>query len=96
MTFKLVTNKVEEIEEYCEFMGADEEDRAVSPEVDHTPCKKLCRHPDCRLALGWLAMLKKGEERFGKWRIHRNDSPELGQDMWQEVVDAGHKAMKGE
>ncbi len=62
--------KVEEIEEYCEFMGADEEDRAVSPEVDHTPCEKLCGHADCRLALGWLAMLKMRATRIESpcWR----------------------------
>ncbi len=63
--------------------------------VDMRPrmCSGPCIHPDCSLSRALLAGIDKGNERFKRWRIHRNDSPELGQDMWQEVISAMCRAV---
>jgi hypothetical protein len=81
---KNVTDNEERLRKFAEGLGDLDRNELLRP----CPVEDYCNHGDCQLANMLLAMLDKGNERFASWRIHRNDSPELGQDMWQETVAA--------
>ena len=75
---------------------SSKEEQAVREYLTGTVTGPVSDCEEGTLARALLAMVEKGNERFGKWRIHRNDSPELGQEMWQEVITAMHRAIFGE
>ena len=66
-------------------------DRCLAQWLKEAAARNCCKGDVTARAL--LAAMDKGNERFSKWRIHKNDSPELRQDMWQEVIDAMYRAV---
>ena len=77
--------KEQQVREYCEFMGSDEEDREASPEYVTEPCAEMCAHSDCRLARALLAVL----DDDNRW----DDDHGTEHVIFDDMISAMHKAL---